>query len=133
MNDQHVLALVEAIHGADLNAVHVFTFYAIVVDDIGHLHTLNRLFGSLAPIAWVIGTQGANGCSAIDRLCQVLSQVLSQVLIQRFARAGRAPAFDKAAHFQDTHAAIERNRNHIAGSHDTACRIDTRAVDTDVA
>jgi hypothetical protein len=36
MDDQHVLALIEAIHGADLDAVHVFAFDAIIVDDIGH-------------------------------------------------------------------------------------------------
>jgi hypothetical protein len=57
MDDQHVLALVEAVHGADFDAVHVFAFNAIVVDDIGHLHTLNGLFRSLAPIAWVPATQ----------------------------------------------------------------------------
>jgi hypothetical protein len=45
---QHVFALVEAIHGADFDAVHVFAFDAIVVDDIGHMHTLNGLFASLA-------------------------------------------------------------------------------------
>jgi hypothetical protein len=37
MNDQHIFALVEAIHGANLDAVHVLTFDTIVVDDIGHL------------------------------------------------------------------------------------------------
>src|SRR5579862_1177078 len=57
MDDEHVLALVEAIHGADLDAVHVFAFDAIVVDDVGHLRTLNGLFASLAPIAWVMRAQ----------------------------------------------------------------------------
>jgi hypothetical protein len=47
VDDQHILALVEAIDGADLNAVHVFAFDAIVVDDIGHLHTLNAFFEAL--------------------------------------------------------------------------------------
>jgi hypothetical protein len=37
MDDQHIFALVEAIHGANFDAVHVFTFDTIVVDDIGHL------------------------------------------------------------------------------------------------
>jgi hypothetical protein len=58
MDNEHIFALVEAIHGANFDAVHVFAFDAIVVDDIGHLHTLKRLFASLAPIAWVISTQG---------------------------------------------------------------------------
>jgi hypothetical protein len=44
VNDQHVLALVETIHGANLDAVHVFAFDAIIVDDIGHLLTLNVSF-----------------------------------------------------------------------------------------
>jgi hypothetical protein len=48
MDDEHILALVEAIHGADFDAVHVFTFDATVVDDVGHLDTLN---GSSADIA----------------------------------------------------------------------------------
>ena len=58
VDDQHIFALVEAIDGANLNAVRVLTFDTIVVDDVGHLHTLKRLSASLAPIAWVIGTQG---------------------------------------------------------------------------
>src|SRR5271169_1052867 len=57
VDDQHVFALVEAIHGADFNAVHVFAFDTIVVDDVGHIHTLNGLFASLAPIAWVMRAQ----------------------------------------------------------------------------
>src|ERR1700683_2723391 len=47
MNDEHVLALVEAINRADFHAVHVFAFDAIVVDDVGHWHTLNALLRAL--------------------------------------------------------------------------------------
>src|SRR5262249_19763964 len=36
MDDQHVLALVEAIHRAYFHAVRVFAFDAVVVDDVGH-------------------------------------------------------------------------------------------------
>src|SRR5262249_20587518 len=36
MNDEHVLALVEAIDGADRDAIHVLAADAIVVDDVGH-------------------------------------------------------------------------------------------------
>src|ERR1700720_2316729 len=57
VDDQHIFALVEAIHGADFDAVHVFAFDAIVVDDVGHIHTLNGLFARLAPIAWVMRAQ----------------------------------------------------------------------------
>jgi hypothetical protein len=36
MDHQHVLALVEAIDGADLNAIGVFAFDAGFIDDVGH-------------------------------------------------------------------------------------------------
>ena len=36
MNDQHVLAFVEAINGAHFNTVHVFALNAGIDDDIGH-------------------------------------------------------------------------------------------------
>src|SRR5438445_7925622 len=36
MNDQHVLALVEAVDGADLNAVGIFAFDAGFSDDVSH-------------------------------------------------------------------------------------------------
>jgi hypothetical protein len=36
MNDQHVLALIETIDGANFDAVHVLAFDAIFDDDVGH-------------------------------------------------------------------------------------------------
>ena len=36
MNDQHILAFIEAIDRAYLDTVRVFAFDAIVRDDIGH-------------------------------------------------------------------------------------------------
>jgi hypothetical protein len=36
MNDEHVLALIKAIDGTDLDAVGVFAHDAFVVDDVGH-------------------------------------------------------------------------------------------------
>ena len=36
VNDEHVLALVEAVHWADLNAISVFATNTALVDDIGH-------------------------------------------------------------------------------------------------
>src|SRR6516162_858113 len=47
VDDQHVLALVKTIDGANLDAVHVFAFDAIVVDDVGHFRTLGRFFEAL--------------------------------------------------------------------------------------
>lgn len=36
VNDQHVFTLVEAIHRADFNAVHIFALDAVFSDDVGH-------------------------------------------------------------------------------------------------
>jgi hypothetical protein len=36
MDDKHVLAFVEAIHGADFHAVHIFALDAVFSDDVGH-------------------------------------------------------------------------------------------------
>src|SRR6202035_3019653 len=40
MDDQHVLALVETIHGADFYTIHQLTFDATLIDYIGHLSFL---------------------------------------------------------------------------------------------
>ena len=42
IDHQHILALVETIHGTDLDAVGVFAGNAVVVDDIGHWVTFRR-------------------------------------------------------------------------------------------
>jgi hypothetical protein len=36
MDDEHVLAFIEAVDGANLDAVHVFAADAVVRDDVGH-------------------------------------------------------------------------------------------------
>src|SRR6516225_1704477 len=43
MDDEHVLALVEAVHGAHLDAVHGFAANAAIVDDVGQLGPSRRL------------------------------------------------------------------------------------------
>jgi hypothetical protein len=50
MDDEHVLALVEAVHGAHFDAVHDFAANAALVDDVGQL---TRPFSNVrfAPIA----------------------------------------------------------------------------------
>ena len=40
MDDQHVLALVEAIHRADFHTIHQLTFDAALIDYIGHRMSL---------------------------------------------------------------------------------------------
>jgi hypothetical protein len=44
MDDQHVLALVEAVHGADLDAVGIFALDAGFSDDVGHPRLRNGQF-----------------------------------------------------------------------------------------
>ncbi len=42
MDHEHVLALVEAIHGANFHAVHVLALDAILDDDVGHVRSLGQ-------------------------------------------------------------------------------------------
>src|SRR5215208_8220921 len=39
VDDEHVLALVEAVHWADVDAVHVFALNAALIDDVSHFLT----------------------------------------------------------------------------------------------
>src|SRR5260221_3079082 len=43
VDDEHILALIKAVHRTDLNAVHVFAFNTVFDDDVGHspLRTTN--------------------------------------------------------------------------------------------
>jgi hypothetical protein len=41
MDDEHVLALVEAVHGAHFDTVHGFAANAALVDDVGQLSILS--------------------------------------------------------------------------------------------
>jgi hypothetical protein len=55
MDDEHVLAFIEAVDRAHLDAVHVFAFDAVLGDDVGHvLFTLTlaglRSYGRLISI-----------------------------------------------------------------------------------
>jgi hypothetical protein len=36
MDDEHVVAFIEAVHRTNFYAVHVFAFDAVVVDDVSH-------------------------------------------------------------------------------------------------
>src|ERR1700752_2109749 len=66
VDDQHVLALVKTIDGANFNAVHVFAFDAIVVDDIGHLHTLDARFEALL-LSYGVGARKKASVRALSR------------------------------------------------------------------
>src|ERR1700735_2179943 len=58
MDDQHVLALVEAIHGADFYTIHQLTFDATLIDYIGHLSFLPDGQVSQWPRAFANSGQG---------------------------------------------------------------------------
>jgi hypothetical protein len=47
MDDEHVLALVEAVHGAHFDAVHVLALDAGFGDDVGHRERLSHLPGAM--------------------------------------------------------------------------------------
>jgi hypothetical protein len=43
MDDEHVLALIETIYGADLHAVHQFALDATLIDDVGQLLSFQQI------------------------------------------------------------------------------------------
>jgi hypothetical protein len=47
MDDEHILALVEAVHGAHCNAVHGFAANTAIVDDVSQFSTPNSLEGEI--------------------------------------------------------------------------------------
>ena len=55
-----------------------------------------------------------------------------KILIERRRSARGTPARDKSRHLHHPNAAIERHRNHVAGSHHAPRRIDAGAVDANV-
>jgi hypothetical protein len=59
MDDEHVFAFVEAVHRTHFHAVHVFTFDAIIDDDVSHSAlVLKRL--SFGPFAYSKGDGDAS-------------------------------------------------------------------------
>jgi hypothetical protein len=49
MNDQHVFPDVEAVHGTNLDAIHVFAFDAVLGDDVSH-HPAFQTSGPPSPM-----------------------------------------------------------------------------------
>src|SRR4029077_16298614 len=65
MDDEHILALVEAVHGAHCNAVHGFAANTAIVDDVSQFSTPNSLEGKILAKNVPEGIQlfGVVGCS----------------------------------------------------------------------
>jgi hypothetical protein len=60
MDDEHVLALVEAIHGADFYTIHQLTFDATLIDYVGHL--------SFLPVGQAPSRLRKDGSPSFDRM-----------------------------------------------------------------
>src|SRR5262249_25139977 len=69
MNDKHVGAFVETVHGTDLHAVHVLAFDAVLDDHIGHRQAPARECGSAerVPTPPEPGTQPVPTCAMPHR------------------------------------------------------------------
>src|SRR4051794_20830425 len=111
VDDQHHFALVEAVDGADLDAVHIFAFDAGVGDDVGHEVRL-PLGRSLRAAAALVNAQ-------------------LLVTGPRFLR-WTAP-FGEAQDAQHADLFVERERDDAADADVFARLFDALAVDADVA
>jgi hypothetical protein len=49
VNYEHVLTLVETLRWTDLDAIHVFTLDAVIVDDVGHGFSAKPISGLVQP------------------------------------------------------------------------------------
>src|ERR1700751_4996043 len=128
VDDQHVFALVKAIDRANLNAVHVFAFDAIVVDDIGHLHTLDARSEALLLSHVVRGTQEGAHSRRVSAANPSAISSLSQILVKPRGRSGGPAPLDKAHYLDHPHPTIEGDRDNIAGSHHAARRVNARPI-----
>jgi hypothetical protein len=42
VDDEHIFALIEAVHGAHLDTIHILALDAALVDDVGQLSVLSQ-------------------------------------------------------------------------------------------
>ena len=66
VDDEHVLAFVEAVDGTDLDAVHEFAADAVVVDDVGQ-GSESREVGEKLPFRYPVRTAGRKASGASSR------------------------------------------------------------------
>jgi hypothetical protein len=114
MNNQHILALVEAIYRAYLNAIHVFAFYATFDNDVGHPKFL-RASGCVAH------APGSGNTLRIQNLAQSAGVVR------------RSAALRKVQDFEQPHRMIHCNCDNIAGTDRAARGMDALAIDPNMA
>jgi hypothetical protein len=80
MDDEHVLALVEAVHGAHLDAVHGFAANAAIVDDVGQLGVLPADGADSCVLSFgAVQGMSSEGMSTTTRLDVVRNQQLKLV------------------------------------------------------
>ncbi|GCC47638.1 hypothetical protein chiPu_0031496, partial [Chiloscyllium punctatum] len=133
MDDQHVLALVEAIDGADLDAVGIFTLDAGFSDDVGHPKLRNDpLFLGLRS-AGIPEPQGKPAPKNTCILATLPAGFVGSMILSRLARrTGIAAPLGKADHLEHPDAVVERNGDDIARLHRMARRFLARAVEADM-
>jgi hypothetical protein len=103
MDDEHILALVEAIHGAHSDAVHGFAANAALVDDIGQLSILsadrsNELIRDVRPLG---GRFSAENGRKGDQ-CRLARSVHQTADIQE--SIGAYPSSRRSFRHRDTHS-----------------------------
>jgi len=95
MDDEHILAFIEAIDGTDFDAIHVFALNAIIRDDIGHLRAV------LPTLRRSKQTRRGRGCAGsivLTLFCRLLQGWLRQgiVAVGRCEKAILQPFSDEA-------------------------------------
>ena len=87
MDDEHVLALVEAVHGAHFDAVHGFAANATLVDDVGQLTVLSAgRSGELVELQQVLNTEVQMRSTRSCRGQHVVEGVVHRGLLFRVER-----------------------------------------------
>ena len=125
VDDQHVLALIEAIHGADFHAIHIFAFDAVFSDDVGHDNPVFAISeGVLARLASLC-TEIFAGFGGGWLPCYFFIQL---------SRGTRGPSpFSGSKNLDHTHAGIKCEGENVALFDDVARLGDSHAVQSYVS
>ena len=125
VNDQHVFAFVETIHGADFHAIHIFALDAVFIDDVGHGDP--KLYNPGRVIAG-----SPRNCTGYFGLGMGAMQ-LGQIFIKLGCDIGWPASFGLAQNANDPNARIKRQRQRITGFEGMAGFGNPDAVQTDMA
>ena len=104
VDDEHVLAFVEAIDGTDLDAVHVFAFDACFNDDVGHAGV-------------PVGSVAHAYCAGKNARVPTPLMAGLYVFPQRAGIIRGAATFGKMADLQHPHTPLQRHCDNISTAH----------------